>query len=276
MKRLIPILLLLLSAPVMGERVIQLGDDALVTLYMCCLEDGKDQNSKVHIQLGENGISSPTAAASGEIYIVLDPFEPLGIPCGVDGSLKSSLFKRISSENSLALSVSDFQTFSFFTPEKSTVGFIKTSTGSAGTFPVYYFYDLKTQEALSFRPSCEGETHWIDTVSRPPVVGVIMEKYWSFRTSHADTYAMRSSLIDKVWAGGDVLPDDHSLTLQILEEYFQDALSDWNESVIQELGTLISGSNQSAVTNDPWEYEVPLKKLMKYLYFRKHHIYHIF
>ena len=79
MKRLIPILLLLLSAPATGERVIRLGDDALVTLYMCCLEDGKDQNSKVHIQLGENGISSPTAAASGEIYIVLDPFEPISL-----------------------------------------------------------------------------------------------------------------------------------------------------------------------------------------------------
>ena len=80
---------------------------------------------------------------------------------------------------------------------------------------------------------------------------------------------MRVSLIDKVWAEGQVLPDNDPNTRRILEEQFQKALSVWNESVMEELATLVPGSTQSAVTTDPWKYQKPLAKLMKYLFYAK-------
>jgi len=167
MKHISTFLCLFLSVAIVAneataERFIPLGDDELVSI----LELEEDKQASIDIQLGNFSVGSDIDWITSGIYIVLDPFAPLDVPCGADGHLKPESFKRITAENSSELSKTDFKKFSFFTPDKSTIGFVTFDEGSGGTSFRFHFYDFETKQSLVSEPGCDGEEYWINSVVR--------------------------------------------------------------------------------------------------------------
>lgn len=253
-----------------ADFVIQLGDTASITITEDTSgPDFDDVYADIGavIQLGEyrdvTGISN--SCFDGSFNIVLDPFAPLG-SC-MDGHVESSSLLQITPGNFSETTASDFKLFSFFSSDKTTIGWMKNRCGASGIGShQYIFYDLESKQVFDFAPTFCEQTHWIDIEQRPPIVGVTESKYWWFQDRYS--YNTYTTYITRVWSGSD-LPEDHPISQGVMRKEYQDAVAGLDESVLKELSRLAPGSNTSVVANEPDNFGDQLSRLFKFLYYAK-------
>ncbi len=161
MKYVAGLLLLMALGHASADRVIQLSQNAFITISK--VPDGKlgGETYGLRLQFGDYDYTRNASGFcfTGALFILLDPFAPLD--GGFDGHLKSRSLLEITEDNVADLQAEDFNAFSFFSTEKTTIGLIENNCGASGRGSHrYVLYDLKTNQLFVYDPPFFDQTQW--------------------------------------------------------------------------------------------------------------------